>query len=99
MSDRQYIKLSLQLAKTLIDQGNQLFNAGAGALDDTDSLTAVDGVEVPDAPLGIIDEMPLDSDMFHWANAMLSFARYVARLLQHEIDEQDLLTITEDGEL
>lgn len=83
MSDREYIKISLRLAKDLIGQGMTLYREGAGSSDEVD-------------PTGLIDGIPIDSDSWHWANALLSFARYVAGLLQNEIDEDNILRITEE---
>lgn len=92
MSDREYIKISLQLAKTIIQQGNQLFNDGAGVTDLLDDDGSPQGVEELN---GVIDQLPLDSDVWYWANTLLGFARYVARMLQNEIDSDNILRIAD----
>lgn len=102
MPDREYLRISLSLARNLIREGAALFRVGAGIpiVDDeelTDALSAI-ARDDPSSLLdgGVIDEIPLDSEVWHWANAFLGFARYVAQMLQREIDQGNILRIADE---
>ena len=93
MSDREYIRISLHLARHLVQQATLLFTSGTGA-----PLVMGEHEDIEDFN-GIMDDIPIDSEAWQWSQTLLGFARFVAQMIQRELDEQGILTITDNEDL
>lgn len=79
------IRLTTKTGKFIVSQAGKLWEEGTG------SPMSGHGVPLDTDPPGFIDEInPELTGLHEWAYALLSFARFVAGIVQYELDNEDV---------
>lgn len=76
MPSRDTIEISVTAARWLLQLGTQLIRNGFGSLDDEEAM-------------GVIDEIPMDSEPYHYMNEVLRFVMTVTGILRHNLQIED----------
>lgn len=72
------IKITMSVARYLLDQALMLTNDGWGERD-------ANGDRLP----GIIDDLPMDQNAYRFMGSLLHFIRFVGGLLKHAVEEAE----------